>query len=213
MSVQEITQRFGKLQITKPAPLNKRQKKQVKSLISKGKELNAYKVTGSAVVFAATWTAVDLSAMPQGDGDSQRVGDDIRMKKLLLRFRVTHNSTNGGGALRIVVVQWRPNTLNDTFDSSKIFQTDDDVDSFPLWDNRHAYKILYDKSVATPNQVDNLKTILINKTLVGRKLGNKKISFNDGATTGSNKIHLLFIASNATNPDTLDYEARSIYTD
>lgn len=114
----------GKVLKTAGRKLNRRQKKEVKAIVSKSVETK-YKDQDWAPVTAGTYAQLDrsftnfngvaLSHMAQGAGIQNRVGDRIKPKMLEIRAQIYYNvsavTANSQHAYRILIVKWLDDDL------------------------------------------------------------------------------------------------------
>lgn len=208
--------------------LNEREVKQVKRIVGRNEEL---KYLPTVQAFAGlplptnTWSFVDLSLVPQGDGDSTRDGDRLKFHDLQFRYQW---SSNGGvkDYCRIVIFQWHPNNVpvasppaaNALF-LNGVIGGGADYTSFYSHDSRQQFKILYDHvvtltySVASTTATDIVhfyKTVRI----FGKKV-NKMMQYVSGSTAGTNHIYVAYCIDKAVGgaTPTLQFNSKFNYHD
>lgn len=184
---------------TKGKKLNKVQKKQVKRLITGSQELKAKDDSVNTTADnAGSLTYFNLPA--QGDGLSERSGDQIQLKKLMFRFHITGADTTN--IFRVIIFRWSQNNAlgANVPVTTDILQTAN-VMSFYNYTNEHDTKvrILYDKTI-TLSVTGDTEVDLIKGSLYGTRLGRKIIDFNAATTLGTNQIYMLMISDSAGIP-------------
>lgn len=148
-------------------------------------------------------TIGQLNNIPEGTGDDERVGDELRYKQLSIKgsFQTQANSNT---IARFLVFQWYHNTTPAISDVlvTPTGSNANYVNAPYVRDNLHRMKILYDKrfALAAANSTSGLKlteqfSVFINETDWGRRVVN-------------------YIAASSTNStNTLYYLALSNVTD
>ena len=144
-------------------------------------------------------------------GDSNRVGDKINIKSMVIRGTLTEADTKN--IVRIVIFQWYP------VDSASIPVASQILASTGTWgivspfihDTRNQFGILVDKiynlnSVSLPYRPFEIRVPL--------KYAKKQIGFNAAGLFGSNHILALIITdSSASTHPTVSFYTRVYYTD
>lgn len=201
------------------------QKKQVKKIVSS--EIETKHFYDGVAPFAVSNAGVisQLSLVPQGVQVAQRIGDSINLQKLTLNFdciasQATLGNWLAGDAynnLRMIVFRWYENTVS-TFPSvSDVLNTTTAAYTYlsPLNMDRieaGIVHIVHDQTYILENTPywNGTTTLFasgqssihntMNKQLYGRKLGKKKIFFNNNATTATNHLYLLCISDSSATP-------------
>lgn len=201
----------AKIQATtkRRAPLNPVQKKQVKKLIINSGETYHHDVTVAYGTDVGTTTNfTDLTNISQGDGDGERLGDRLRPKSLKIQLYA-----NGGGAsatsstiglMRIMVIRWKPDTANQALTSNTQILETADANSLLLRDEteRRKFSVLWDKTFRLSGDSANTQHHLqISKWL---KLAKTPVIYNEGLTTGSNKLYVLVVGT-SLSANTVEY--------
>lgn len=198
------------------AKLNKRQLRQVKSLVSRRAELDFYDngLNGTAVLAGATIQG-GMSTPVQGVADGQRIGDQIKISKFTFKCDIIYGDPTN--QLRIVLFRWYEDNAGALPVLATVLQNGA---GFPInsginHDSLKAGKlhVMHDR---TYNLTNTGNTMAINRTITitGRKLGKKKLEFNNGAITGTNHIYALFISDSVGVPNpTINWYSRLMYYD
>lgn len=191
--------------------LNQRQKRQVKTIISRKmekKEFPFFVVNGSA---SSTGTIVDCCAIPQAAGNGSRIGNNIELKKI--EFRYSYAAGDATQVCRLILFQWKNDSGPDPPSVAEIIQ---DLTNNPWlgdyrYDERTEFNILYDRLHfldSTGNGAGGAHVI------VNPKKMKKEVPFNNALTSGNNKIYLLYISdSNALPNPTFNIYGTITYTD
>lgn len=176
-------------------------KKYVQKAISKTTETKYFQdsasISGTAVsTTAGLW---DITAIPQGSTDTTRVGDKLKMKRIIIKANIQSANVATLGTtddVRIIMFQWYPNSnliapvlasiLNNTT-ASTICQ------SFYNHDYINQYHILYDKRFRLLGGTSIAQRDIIIKPRKMRFV-KKNIEFSNASTAGSNKIYVLLVA-------------------
>lgn len=160
-----------------------------------------YNVDYSGVVF-------NLFSIVQGDGQSQRIGDEVHIKSILARFSIVHGDTNN--MVRVVILRW----LNDQADATPtnilegISSTQAPLSPFN-WNYRRDFVVLYDNLFACSTYTN---ANLVEKLYI-KRVG--KLQFNPAASTvKSNGLYLFAISDSSIAPHpTIQYYTSIPYTD
>lgn len=191
------------------APLSLRQKREVQKMILKSGSPNYYNnTTGSGTDVDQTGIVVDTTAVVQGDGQGERIQDKIQPTSLQLRGSVTFfgsgivSASNVPAVVRMMVVRWKPDTAQDDLTAwNQIIEGSDPWDNFPMFDevSRKKFHILADKRflLCSDHSTDAQHPIvrLVNETI---PLKGHPIKYNEGLTTGNNKLYLMLVSSDNT---------------
>lgn len=189
--------------------LTGRQKQQVKKIILAQNDENYLNVSiASATDLVNVEMITDLSSVIQGDGNGERTNDRITPLSIDASVRLTFF---GSGAptsnvvyeVRLMCVRWVPDTANDNLTdfSSQILETGDDLQGLVLADDvkRRKFNVLYDRHVSIQSD-DAPSPVLSNLVVINKHitLGKKPVIFNEGATTGANKLYWFMTSNNGT---------------
>ncbi len=140
----------------------------------------------------AGFTATLITPPAQGNGNGQRVGDDLYMTSIEVDGRLD-TSTNKNAAMRVMLIQWNEDNAVATPAAANIFTNttnNDLLTAHYVINPDRKYKVLYDrKFYFDANNDSALKHVKIK--LFGRKLGSRSISFNPAAITGVGNYFIL----------------------
>lgn len=156
-------------------------------------------------------TAVNkLSAIPAGTTDSQRVGDQCKMKNL--QVKILLNAADASQTYRITLIRWNKDDSISAPTATDVYQTalSTSMLSTPFWDNvrKGDFSILYDKV-----HTQTLNNNAIYSFKIFRKMSSR-LDFNAGGTTGKGHIYLLATSdSGAVSHPFISQYSRIVYTD
>jgi len=218
--------RFVKNKNRKSAPLNRKQRNEVKSLIKKDVEL---KYLSSSIPSTAVSTVAVVNGVPfdvtQGILDQQRIGDAYTLAgSVELRYSWTISDTTN--ICRFILFQWRGQTyaLNPIPTAVDILINGPtgviDVYSHYNHDNRFSYTILYDRTV---NLIGNgtagtfpgtTSTQMYIHKRVSLKKAQKEVQLVAGGGQGKNRLFLCYVSdSSVVNHPTLFGETKMFFRD
>lgn len=202
--------------VTLGAPLNMRQKRDVKKLISVTQELKYFINNQAGTSVTTTPIVTDLSLIPQGNTDQERTADRLM---LCGNLEFHGHAVVAGGAtgdiydtFRIILFQWHPNSV--PISSSLLVNGPSgviDVYSHYSHDNRQEFKIIYDtlfdvvgnglsaSNTYAPNMLRSW-SLHIPLTKIS-----KQLQYVGGTTVGTNHIYMLQVtdSSATTHPTTI----------
>jgi len=135
-------------------PLSKTALKQVRSLMTAGMEMKFFDSKEYAQSCTTTPTQLALSAVPQGDTDSQRDGDQINLRALWIKFETYLQGTGGTNdftdQVRLVIYRFHPMSTGSTPVPATVLQDLSVAQSATMtaftWDNRKDYTVVLDKT-------------------------------------------------------------------
>jgi hypothetical protein len=161
-----------------------------------------YDLVTSGVVTLSGAITTSRFQPSQGITLNQRVGDVAYMKKAWMNYEVTVGTAIDGGIVRVIVLQWHPNTsitgpptVNDILQTSTVFSLYD-------WNFSDQFRILYDR-VHFLTGTGSSNTTGSNQGYFGPLRLNQAVScaeFGLGIITGSQQIFVLFITDVAVAP-------------
>jgi len=196
--------------------LNTRQKTQVKKLIGNQIEWKHHDSSFAALAVDASGIVTGPYCAPsQGDGDSQRIGNRVRVKSTLMKFDIT--TSDASQQVRIVVFRWKPDSTIDIPTPAKVFDT---LVNNPAMANistqalqMGTIHVIYDTIVSstTADAARHYRRCF----RFGKKLGVKNINFSsDASILGTNNIYAAFISDSALpgHPSVAN-TSRVVYTD
>lgn len=182
-------------------PLNMRQKKQVKTMLSRAL---VDKTFGQAFLTTVTSSPqfFQLTGINQGVDENARIGDTVHLK----RFQFSYSVVCGDeyNQLRLILFRWNQDTqatgIPTYAELMDTTTTTDQLCQFQRWQGPKNTTIIYDKvhclagdgtlsgtSVLSPWGPSS--TFHVKKILYGKKLGAKTIKLDSGVVTGRNHIY------------------------
>lgn len=214
--------------------LNERQKKEVKSIIKKAVEYKHFTANIPGYGSSTTGEVTGISAVPQGDTDTDRDGDRLKLASTLyFRYEIRLQSGSLGdntNIVRVMVFQWRPNTTPQVADilnnGPASGGAGPDYLSALQHDTRMNYKILYDRThfLAGNGYIDTVTNLInapygccskvVRSPTISLKNVNHQIQFQSGGLVGNNKLYTLTISDSSVVPHpTVVIGIKFLYTD
>lgn len=189
-----------------PSGFNRKQVKAIKKIAQASGELKHLDVTFTSAGLVSSGSLSDKTnlAIPQGDGEGQRVGDQLDVKDMHIKAQI--NSGTANGSVRMFVYQH----LEDTDPSVGNLLPNDFWPTIQT--SLQKYKILYDRTINLDS--DGKSNHLFDAKI--KKFGVSKISYDTGASTvtGPGEISINFSTNNATASQvTVDCNCRVRYYD
>lgn len=183
--------------------------------IKSGIELKFHDIASVAVVdLDQVGTMVTLSAVSQGIGDEQRIGDSILCK--FADIKTTFKLFTDTDIVRVVLIWDKQNKITGPADVFQIGGADDlraMMSPFKK-DNRAQFLVLHDMTVslnASAQDENHSRMIHIKKKL------NKKIQFQAGTTTPlTGSLKILYVSNRSSaqaNKTTYNHYSRLLYSD
>jgi len=180
--------------------LKKTIRKEVNKIVNENIETKYHAITHTTSNQSSTALVTNLCVIPQGVNDFSRIGDEIKLSKLRLRFKLDADSNDVFNNFRILVFQWNADNTVDTINGPEMDKilngyvdgattsvvANSNMIARYEYDNLRAgkYTILYDKHhlVNTENKqskVFNLEFSLYNDLRVKKKVSYKQSFAND----------------------------------
>lgn len=148
----------------------------------------------------------------QGVAINQRVGNEVLVSGLDLRYWLTNASTSKFGVMRVIVFLDKQNVLpvSSMLDSAGLVNTVSAPQCFYSRSNREKFVILYDKT-HTLDSTENAQ--YFERCLIPKKWQCKLI--NAASTVAENQLKIVFIANETVATSSLFYSfnLRTYYTD
>lgn len=163
----------------------------VKRLISNRQEKKIHTVDVSGVI-TTTVAFNQVSAVPQGDTDLSRDGDELIIKSLHWNWAfVGADATN---RMRIMVIQWHGDGASNPPVASDIFQVDTTTGHFGQLrkDTSSLFSVLYDRFLTT----DTYAMIKHSQVNMYKKF-RKKISYISGSTNGMGQLYTVAVSDSS----------------
>lgn len=158
-----------------------------------------------ATVLAAG-TVYPLFNPSQGDGQTQRDGDSVKLQSLNLRMTISHNTSATGSYIRCIIFRGHQERAV-AYTTAMLLQTAT-IDSPKTYENRFRTKILHDQTYNISNVGINSKFIRITKKLFGH------VVFTPANTTiEDGGLYMLLISNEATNVPSANWYSRTTFTD
>lgn len=180
----------------------------VLKVVKRTQEKKYYPYANSGTV-GSTGYLLDLTTIPQGDTDTSRDGDALRVTSIQINFAWA--AADAYNICRMVMFQWMPASspgsppaLSDIF-----VDTADAVISPFAHDTRKSYRILADKTCI----VDTDDPMKICKMYVYRKFM-RNIQYSGGTTTGTGNIYCWLVTdSNVSTHPAVSWSGKTNFTD
>lgn len=192
--------------------LTKGQKKQVKRLISGTQELKARDTFINAAPTAAG--VIQLLNLPaQGLGVSERLADEIILKRLMFRLNVL--GADATNIVRCIIFRSsQDNTIGANFPTpNSVLQNLSTMSLYNFTSDRdNDISVLYDRTITV--SAGGTYDIAFRGNLFGKRLGRKKLIFDAAVLTGTGQIYILMISDSVAGPHpTVGGYMRIEYTD
>ncbi|AUM61975.1 capsid [uncultured virus] len=202
--------------------LTKVEKKQVVKIVRANQELKYFNSITAASGLSTTPTMFQLTNIPQGDTDTTRDGDRLKLLKFYVRGSfVFGDSTN---FIRLIFFQWKPNSTP-VSTSVLLPGPSGSVDYLSQYnhDLRQEYKILYDKTftlvsysqVGVPsNQYIPIASNSIKLFKFMRKPKSTNLQYTGGTTSGTNQVWWMAMTDSSVVPHpAIEMSVKFMFTD
>ncbi len=174
----------------------------VKRYVKSQQQMHYWNVqTATVIPCDDTATIVDLAAVTQGDTDSNRDGDELKVRKIDLRINWQFNT---GGVNpqpgRVMLIQWSGSSSAPTLSEILLVSGAGLAVNSPVnQDNSRAnmFKVIMDRRFVASGGGAGGGLMRLTKS----KGFNRKIAYLSGGTTGRGKFYLLAIGDTATSTD------------
>ncbi len=167
----------------------------VRNEIRRNQEMKAFfKQSDTDVPISGT--LVNVSNILQGIEGRQRIGDNVLLERLHIKFQIIASTAENRNVVRIVVFQWIQGTtpvLADIFENTGIPWL-----SSLTYDVRQIRKVLFDRSWATIKAGDGSGTSQYVATVNISKFREKKMNFLAELTSGENQIYVMMVSDSVT---------------
>jgi len=168
-------------------------------------EVKYHEVSGSVNPSSASWSAIHLNSIAQGDGGSTRDGDSIRIKKLEFRLTFTQNAAASNTGVRLVLCRI-PHV--GAIDVSVSAFDNPTLDSFRSHDYMRSWNLVDDNVVLLTS--GSQPYFFQSKQLAV----NWRCTYAPAAiTVRTNDLYLICCSTEAANTPTLDYNIRTHFID
>jgi len=179
----------------------------VNSKLSAAQETKFFTPSQLAVGVDFSGSLWQISAIPQGDTDSQRDGDSLRYKHISLRFG--WSAGDGANFVRVVLFKWSDRTTPTSATILQIVGTANAPFSSFTWDSKKQITLIYDELFALVDEADN--------SIVCRKI--ERVvrgtpQYQAATINGTHQIWLLAISDSGATPNPqFNFVAQLTYTD
>ncbi len=191
----------------------KNTKKYVNTRINQSMEDGTHFVNLNFTNQTATMQAVDLSAIPQGLEEEDRVSDKVKLRSLSVGLYCQANNSATVGAVRIMIISTRKAGVPVVGDLLQDGTETDAMISRRALPVGNRPKILYDKVINVTTSVTAELRVEFRQIFLRKNLGIIEFD-NIGATTAPRmKIWLCSIGMVTTNPSSLQFKSVLKYKD
>jgi len=199
----------GKQEVTS-ASFSKQQRKLMKTIINQKilavQEKKSFDV-GFATTVADTGATARLTAIPQGDTDSSRQGDHVKLLKGELISAASYSDTTN--CLRLIIYRWNQDDSSSAPTVSDILQTTSPYSPLNR-DNERARKfdVIVDHQYVVSNVGQGVDKFRCSMNL------KSQIAFQATATSGTGHLYYFVVSDSAGVPHpSLSFIWRTYYTD
>lgn len=142
-----------------------------------------------------------LTTIPQGSAQSQRVADTLWITKIEMRLTVVASTADVTNQLRLTLFSWVPNTASLTPGTTSLYEnpTTWGCQSPFNYEGRRDYKVYWDK-VFNLVGTSTVPTDNYQKVYNYEMKLKHRVDFNLGATTGYNHLYLANYSDSAVSP-------------
>jgi len=211
----------------KGAKLNRRQLTQVKRVVSTNAEHKHYEQATLGTVTNGTPDFIPCLQIVQGDLDTNRTGDRLKLKSFMFRYTINLQRVVTADALahiRVIFFQWRPNDTVAPISANILLPVLSAPYDFYNWDGRQQYKILYDKThtltqpivpllLPTSVYTQREQNVFVTGRIKVSKM-NTQVQFSGGTLNSTNHIYCaIFTDSTAVTSPAYVLTTRVVYTD
>lgn len=165
----------------------------VHRVIKSMRALKYFDTVQSATNSTGTVGIENLTPIPQGSAQSQRVGDAVTLQYMDLRFSVNAANTDVFSHMRLFFFIWKENTLLVNPSGTTLFTsaTSQSVYTHLDYENRQLYQLVTKDYLLNLTGTATDPTVNTQQDIIRRvPLNSTRIDFTLGATTGFN--HLFF---------------------
>jgi len=185
--------------------LSPNERKQVKRIVNYNREKKHFTFSDVGAVVTNVWNIIDISGVNQGDTQSTRDGDQIKV--LLTEINAHLVTSTADDIIRVCVFRWSNNSVPGAADVFQaISSTIAGYHSPYNQQNLRFIHPIYDRTFAIAPQIPV-------QTFKVRGGPQPYTVFNTGLLTGSNKIYMAVVKSGAGGSPTINYRGQLMYTD
>lgn len=159
-------------------------------------------------------TVYDITPVNQGTGDTQRIGDEIKVNAIQIRFQAIAGDTTN--YLRIIVFQWIPNDAAVPAIGNILNSQGGSVPYITAFYNNDTlgnnYIVLCDKVYSLSQNGSNYA--IQRNMYCPMKYAKKKVQFDAATTQGQQKFYVLAVSDSTASPHlSFAFISRMTYTD
>lgn len=197
--------------VRRPKKLNKREKTQVKRMITANQEIKYYDLSLIGIPVDHYGVLHDLTPVNQGSTDTDRIGDQLTLRSVAIRGYAQGSSVSTYNVMRMVLFQWKPNSTPAVGDIMNVLANTNAPNSFSKWDLKEQYNVLKDWRILLRGT--DYQAQLFYHKISGKKL-RKKLQFVAGGNSSNNRVYLLVVTDDGASPyPGITYQSRITYTD
>jgi len=187
-------------------------KKKVLKVIKEESELKYFGTQQVQLPVTTAGYIVDITAIAQGVGDQQRVGDECTLDSLELRYSAAYNLSSALDTFRIIVVEWFPSSTPGIGSILQVTGSTLTPLSYYNKDQEPNFKIHYDSLIDLVGNLSNPKAMHSQQIFLTSMRG-ARLQFVSGGTTGTSHLYVIAVSDQATTGDYLEYIARVNFLD
>lgn len=196
-----MARREGGMNAVMPIVRNKKASRKLANrigyMLGEKKYLYGTVITGTT----ASGTVTSLSTIAQGDGDSQRDGDQITVSSMEIRGFMYPDQPAGANnqVFRMIIFQWLLSDLTPPVVNDVLLLAE--YTSLYNHDKRYQFRILYDKTYSTgvgSTAAGDYHVTPVSFHFRINRGFRRRIQYQGGGTAGTNKIYALLISSSDT---------------
>jgi len=165
-------------------------------------------------------TNFSLSEVTQGDGDTNRDGDQFYVTSIQMKYHYLGNPAYSTNVqyVRIILFQWTDSIASATVPSIQailldVSSNDAAVVSPYNHDTRYNFRILYDKTHGIGLASTTMPPQTFNESVIITKGFTPKVQLEATGTGGTNKFYMLITGTAATNPGILSVHTKVNFKD
>lgn len=202
--------------VKKPSKkIEKEIKKVVKAELKQEVEHKYFDTTNLSV---PSWngTIIDLSAIPIGTSSTTRIGNKIQPISTRLAMEIIGPNAVGSTycEFRYIIFRWKPDSVPTAANIISVIGSNQTPHAPLVVDQRDQFTVIKDKLFNLSAALSGFTTeSSFQSHIINKRVRRPVISFDSAATTGSNKLYLLFISDGTIQIPSIYYYNRLIYTD
>jgi len=145
---------------------------------------------------------VQLTAIPQGPANQQRIADTVWLQRMDLDFTLTTANTDVFNVVRLLYFQWKVDSLLAAPTANDIFTnvTNANVHSFLNFDLRRNYNVIEDNQYNMTGTATNPSSYSQHAGKYSVQLKNRRLDFNVGSLFGTGHTYVCLISDSTVAP-------------